>query len=105
MIQQISYDAQGNKLYTYDVEYFFDDDGNHVATEKREKGVLKEEEIHEYDEEGYLLSSKTYVGDKLTEEAVYTVRENSSGLSKIITYNDDGTTTVEEYDEYGNVIE
>ncbi len=104
-VQELFYNADGEKLYAYDLEYFYDDDGNLTVIEKREEGVLKQEVIYEYDDEGNIIAEKTYEGDKLIKESLYTAAENFMYESKIITYNDDGTTTVEEYDENGELIE
>ncbi len=104
IIAELSYDAEGKKVYEYDLEYFYDEDGNHVSTEKRQDGVLKQEVIYEYDEEGNLTSEKTYEGDRLIKEIQYAEAEYFFYEAKVITYNEDGTTTVEEYDENGELI-
>ncbi len=105
LISELSYDAEGKKIYEYDLEYFYDEDGNHVSTEKRENGKLKQEVIYEYDEEGNVTAEKTYEGKKLVKEIQYAEAEYFFYEAKVITYNDDGTTTVEEYDENGELIE
>lgn len=104
LISESSYDAEGKKLYEYDLEYFYDEEGNHVSTEKREKGELKQEIIYEYDDEGNLASEKTYEGDRLIKEVQYAESEYFFYEAKVITYNEDGSKTVEEYDENGELI-
>ena len=96
--------VNGKKLYEYDLEYFYDEEGNHVSTEKREKGELKQEIIYEYDDEGNLASEKTYEGDRLIKEVQYAESEYFFYEAKVITYNEDGSKTVEEYDENGELI-
>ena len=105
LIAELAYDAEGKKLYEYELEYFYDEDGNHISTEKREDGELKQEVIYEYDEEGNIKTEKTYEGKKLVKEVQYAETEYFYYEAKVITYNDDGTKTVEEYDENGELIE
>ncbi len=105
VIQELSYNAEGEKEYTYDLEYFYDGEGNLVRVEKKEDGVVKAEIISEYDSEDNLKAELTYEGDKLVEQAIYTAAENFSYVSKRIIYNEDGTETVYEYDENGNITE
>lgn len=105
LIREAFYGADGKKAYEYDVEYLYDDEGNLTATEKREKGVLKQKLIYEYDEEGYVKLEKTYEGDRLVKEVEYTATDFYMYESKITTYNEDGTATVEVFDENGNLTE
>ncbi len=105
LIKELLYDAEGEKLYEYDLEYFFDDEGNPTSIEKRENGELKQELIYEYDEYGNILAEKTYEGDRLIREAQYAESDFFMYEARVITYNEDGTTTVEEYDENGELIE
>ncbi len=104
IIKELSFDTEGEKIYEYDLEYFFDNEGNLTSVEKREGGVLKQEIVYEYGEEGELISEKTYEGDRLIREAQYEEAEYYSYEAKVITYNEDGTTTVEEFDETGELI-
>ncbi len=105
VVREIAYDSAGEKLYDYELEYFYNDDGYETLIEKRENGVLRQEIVFEYDDEGNITAEKLYEDNKLLKESVYTAAENYFYVSKIITYNPDGTTSVEEYDEYDEIAE
>ncbi len=104
LIKEAYYDSEGNKVYDYDLEYFYDEEDNPTAIEKKEKGVLKERVIYEYDENGNIQYEKTYEGDRLVKEVQYAESDFYMYEAKIITYNEDGTATVEEFDEAGELI-
>lgn len=105
IIRETSYDAEGKTVYDYELEYFYDDEGNETSVEKRENGVLKEKIVFEYNEDGDIVAEKAYKEDVLVKESLYSAGENFFYVSKIINYNEDGTTVVEEYDENGELIE
>ncbi len=105
LIKELYYDSEGEKLYEYELEYFFDDEGNPTSVEKREDGILKQKLVYEYDDYGNILAEKTYEDDRLIREAQYAESDFFMYEAKVITYNEDGTTTVEEYDENGELIE
>lgn len=129
IIREALYDADGKKVSDYDIEYILDDDGNLTAVEKRENGELKQKTLYEYDgndniksektyegdklvgevkyeydEYGNIQAEKTYEGDRLVKEVQYAESDFYMYEAKIITYNQDGTTTVEEFDEAGELI-
>ena len=104
LIKEAFYDGDGEKIYDYDIEYFYDDEGNPTSVEKSEKGELKEKTVYEYDENGNIPGEKIYEGNRLVREVEYAETDFYMYESKIIIYNEDGTTTVEEYDETGELI-
>lgn len=104
VIKELGYDAEGTKLYDYELKYIYDAAANLVAIEKVENGEVKQEIKYEYNSDGALISEKTYEGEKLLKEAEYTTTDEFTYESKVIIYNEDGTTTVQEYDEYGELI-
>lgn len=104
VIKEIAYNEEGEKLYAYDLEYLYDDEENLTAIEKKEKGVVRQKIVYEYDDDGGISAEKTYEGDRLIKEAFYSEGENFFYESKIIIYNEDGTSTVEEYNENGEMI-
>ncbi|MBQ7116699.1 MAG: hypothetical protein IJN88_00660 [Clostridia bacterium] len=104
LIREAYYDSDGSRVYSYDLEYFYDEEDNPTAIEKKENGVLKEKIIYEYDENGNIQYEKTYEGDRLVKEVQYAESDFYMYEAKIITYNEDGTATVEEFDEEGELI-
>lgn len=76
------------------------------------EGNLENVDVYEYgyDDEGQKLWLKQYTNDVLVHEVVnYATAEDEYGTTryeqKVIEYNEDGTKTVYEYDENGNVID
>lgn len=85
------FDENGEPLKTAD----YDADGN-VLTET----VY----TYEYDGDGGLIRSTTTTDGVLTEEWLYTTASGESVPEQVISYMDDGSKTVSEYDEIGNPI-
>lgn len=82
------------------LEAAYDESGNLTSETKYE---------YTYDEVGNRLTMKTYQDQKLVSDAKYIIAfEDSWGgkiwYTEITTYNEDGTTTVETYDENGNPV-
>ena len=102
------YNADGSVQHEYTVTYEYNEydlissiktaDGETIVTEIR----------YEYDENGNSLVDRTYSYGTLVKEEFYTlISENFftyGYISKIIEYAEDGTQTVTEYNEYGDVI-
>lgn len=59
----------------------------------------------EYNENDPLAATKKYADKTLVEENFYTNIDGYGYCSKTIVYHKDGTQTVTEYDEFGEVIE
>ena len=97
--ESIIYNSDGTKtLRTYDDYTFIT-----RYSEYDENDVLIEECIYEnfYDENNERTLVKTFKNGRLTMEEYYTCTEYISYISKEIIYNEDGTTTVNEYDDNG----
>ncbi len=103
-VKELGYDAEGKKLYDYELKYIYDRAANLTAIEKIENGEVKQEVEYEYNSDGDLISEKTYEGEKLIKESQYITTDEFTYESKVVVYNEDGTTTVQEYDEYGELI-
>lgn len=59
---------------------------------------------YEYDADGSLLRATTTTDGTLTEECLYAVTGGESVLEQFISYMDDGSKTVSDYDENGNPV-
>lgn len=103
-VKEISYDSEGKELYNYDLEYIYDDEGNLTSTEKKQEGVLKVRVVYEYDKQGDPVSEKTYEEGKLVTEVFYSSTDEYYYESKVVTHHEDGSSTVEEFDENGELI-
>lgn len=61
--------------------------------------------LYEYDAEGRMLRMETYYFDKLVEEVDFAVSADGESIPSLqIGYYDEGARSVNEYDEYGNVV-
>ena len=107
-IKEWKYDADGNEIYAYTVFTEYDDNGYVTSVTKCAGDVVMEKTVYEYNEFGEYTAIRYYEGDRLTMEELYTSYEMDdftySYCCKTVSYGADGTETVTEFDEYGNVI-
>ena len=107
--KEILYNADGSVAHEYSVEIEEDDEQYIVRHLKYDGEFLVEEVVFEHDKNYNSTVDRTYRYGILVKEEFYTyvaVDEYDIGyvyLSKVIIYNDDGTQTITEYDEYGRV--
>lgn len=80
LLRYASFDAEGNILSEYRYEYQYDDAGNILLSKSYADGVLQSEDSYTMGSEGWMVPVKG------------------------VMYMDDGSTTINEYDEYGNII-
>lgn len=59
---------------------------------------------YEYDADGVLIRSTATTDGVLTEESTYTAENGESVLKQNVSYTDDGSKTVNDYDENGNCV-
>lgn len=91
-VDAYSYDEYGNSLRSVS----FDAEGNILSEYRCE---------YEYDDAGNILQSKSYIDGVLESEDFYTMGSEGCMIhTKCVMYMEDGSTTINEYDEYGNVI-
>lgn len=85
----------------------YDEYGNLLRYTSFADGEKTYESIHvlTYGEDGVVLSDKEYLNGTLYGETIYTISAEGEQLPVTVTvWNDDGTTSVNEYDEHGNCI-
>lgn len=85
----------------------YNDNGDMLKTAEYDlNGKLITETIcrYEYDGDGRLTSSETITDGVLTEECTYTSVDGESVIARCISYAEDGTKFINDYDEYGNVV-
>ena len=107
-VHEAGFSADGELLYDYAVVNEFNDDGILVGTKKYDGEKIVFEGVHVLDENANNLEYREYSYGKLTKEEFYTriVEEDFSFgyVSKRIEYDNEGNATVIEYDSEGNVI-
>ena len=89
--------------YTYIWEY---DSKNQLVRYQAFDGENTEETRCEYDADGNTTVERSYYNDKLIRESFFAISEEFSFgyLAKEILYLDDGTQTITEFDENGNIL-
>lgn len=92
-----------------EIEVCFDDPYGHTERctvyDKEGNIVRSVRYAHTYDDEGNMLTEKYYDGIRLAEEKEYAVdTDGELRIVKSITYSEDGSCTVTEYDQHGNII-
>lgn len=107
-VAETLYDADGKVVYDYTITNEFNDQSFISSIKKFEGETLAAEITYEYDENENSVADRYYEYGKLVREEFYTsVAEEDftySYVSKVIEYQEDGTQTVTEYDENGDVI-
>ncbi|MBR5310723.1 MAG: hypothetical protein IKU42_06350 [Oscillospiraceae bacterium] len=103
--QIINYDL----IYNNKSFFEFDKFGNLLLMEDiNEAGESYRKEIYEYNEDGMLIHSYTYIYDLLAEEYFYDFAENENGIyiycRKKVIHNDDGTGIIQLYNEKDELI-
>ena len=85
----------------------YDEQGNLLHYVGIEEGVITYDSRHilTYDENGVLVQDLEFIGGVLYGEYVYAVDEEGSQIPVQQSFwNDDGTSSVNEYDQYGNCV-
>ncbi|MBQ8296283.1 MAG: hypothetical protein IJX77_00700 [Ruminococcus sp.] len=102
--KEARYLKDGTLDYEYAVVNEFNDMDLIASVKKYDGETLVSEVVTEYDSDGNKTAEKAYFGDTLIKESLYTNMDGYIYVSKEIVYNEDGSQTVTEYDEYGEVI-
>lgn len=87
--------------------YLFNESGDPLKTADYDAdGNLVTETVnsYEYDADGVLVRSATTTDGVLTEECFYTAANGESVLEQAVSYMDDGSKSVCDYDENGNAV-
>ena len=104
VIRETLYAADGTVEYDYTITTEYNEDSYISSLKKYADDKLILEIQYDYDADGIQTNERTYVEGKLAQEDFYTNLEGYVYLSKSVVYNEDGTQTVTEYDEFGDVI-
>ena len=101
VIKEDMYKADGSLEYQYTVVNEFNEEGLIASIKKYDGEILAVEEHHEYDSRSNPTSVKIYEKGNLIREEIYITADGYIYMSEEIIYNEDGTNTIIEYDQYG----